>query len=377
MAEPFKNQINQTLIEEVACHFDQNATDFDRNQFVEIACDQLEDRELKDRCMQIVAAMEGTFPKDFQIAADIIEASLHPEENLGDGVKDSNGNVDGIQGWAIMAVQEYVGRKGLEHVELSLRLLKLMTKRLTSEFGIRYFLDAFPLETLREMQVWVKDPSEHVRRLVSEGTRTRLPWGMRLNRFIADPSPVIPLLECLKDDPSEYVRRSVANNLNDLAKDHPDMVCKIASHWWVGADDNRHRLIRHALRTLIKQGKPEALAVIGYGAVEIEVTEMTLSPTEVKMGDKLEMQLSLKSKVAHPQSLLIDYAVHFVKANGKQSAKVFKWTTKELESEGSITLRKGHSFAPVTTRKYYAGTHSIEVFVNGSSVKKVDFVLQR
>ncbi len=375
MAEPFKNQINQTLIEEVASCFDQNAADFDRNQFVEIASDQLEYRELKDRCMQIVAAMEGTFPTDFPKAADIIEASLHPEETR-DGFKDSKVTANGIQGWAIMAVQEYVGRNGLEHVELSLKLLKLMTKRLTSEFGIRYFLDAFPLETLREMQVWVKDPSEHVRRLVSEGTRTRLPWGMRLNRFIADPSPVIPLLECLKDDPSEYVRRSVANNLNDLAKDHPDMVCKMASHWWVGADINRQRLIRHALRTLIKKGKPEALAVIGYGAVEIAVTEMTLSPTEVNVGGKLEMQLTLKSKVAHPQSLLIDYAVHFVKANGKRSAKVFKWTTKELQGKGSMTLVKRHSFVPVTTRKYYPGTHMIEIMVNGSSVKKREFVLQ-
>ncbi len=376
MAEPFKNLIHPQLIQNIADHFAAHAGNrFDKERFVEIAGDQLETRELKDRCMQIVKAMEHTFPDDFEEAAAILECSLHPEMQR-NGFKDVEVNENGIQGWAIMAVQEYVGRNGLRHVDRSLELLKDMTKRLTAEFGIRYFLDTFPLETLRKMQIWVKDPNEHVRRLVSEGTRTRLPWGMQLKRFIADPSPVIPLLESLKDDPSEYVRRSVANNLNDLSKDHPEMVCKIASHWWVGADENRRRLIRHALRTLVKKGQPEALAVLGYAEAQVEVIQFEVAPLRIRVGDTVTIDLKLKSTSETAQNLVLDYAVHFQKANGKQSPKVFKWTTNRLEAGSTGTFQKRHFFVPVTTRKYYPGYQSIEILVNGESMGVLDVFME-
>ena len=367
MAAPFKNLINPGLIEQIAEQFSKSAgNDWNRLQFVEIACDNLENRELKERCMQIVVAMEHTFPEDFQKGASIVEGALHPETGATE-FKGTEINEDGIQGWAIMAIQEWVGRNGLEHVDVSLELLKALTKRLTSEFGIRYFLDAFPYETLKKMQTWVMDPDPNVRRLVSEGTRTRLPWGMRLNRFIADPSPVVPLLEYLKDDPSEYVRRSVANNLNDLSKDHPDIVVKIASNWWQGADANRKKLIRHALRTLVKKGNADALAVLGYGEAMVRIHGFSIRPKRWSVGDQVEIELDLESTSTHSQQLVIDYAVHFQKANGSLSPKVFKWTTLSLEAEQRIRKIKRHSFAPVTTRKYYQGDHAFEVFINGTS----------
>lgn len=372
MAEPFKNLIHRGLIEHIAEHFSRHAgQEWDKARFIQIACDQLDQRELKDRCMQIVSAMEQTFPDDFERSAAIIEASLHPE-NEGTEFKDSEVNDDGIQGWAIMAVQEFVGRNGLQHLDRSLELLKEMTKRLTSEFGIRYFLDAFPYETLKKMQGWVKDPNPNVRRLVSEGTRTRLPWGMRLNRFIADPSPVIPLLECLKDDSSEYVRRSVANNLNDLSKDHPDIVVKIARCWWSAGDGNRRKLIRHALRTLIKKGDPGALDVLGFGEVQVNLRRFRLEPNRFSIGQETTLELEIESVVEETQKLVVDYAVHFQKASGSTRPKVFKWTVLTLEPGEIVQKRKRHSFAPVTTRKYYPGAHVFEVFINGVSRGKLE-----
>jgi 3-methyladenine DNA glycosylase AlkC len=162
-----------------------------------------------------------------------------------------------------MPLTHYVGRNGLKHFDLSMMLLKEMTKRSSSEFDIRYFLLDSPLRAISILQEWTQDPNQHVRRLVSEGTRPRLPWAMRLPVFIEDPSPLIPLLDALKDDEEEYVRRSVSNNLNDIAKDHPDVVAGIARQWLKGASKNRQRLVRHACRTLIKQGHKETLAALG------------------------------------------------------------------------------------------------------------------
>ena len=372
MAEPFKNLIHRGLIEHIAEHFSRHAgKQWDKARFVQVACDQLDQRELKDRCMQIVAAMEQTFPDDFECSADIIEASLHPEVE-GTEFKDAGVNDEGIQGWAIMAVQEYVGRNGLQQLDRSLELLKEMTKRLTSEFGIRYFLDAFPYETLKKMQVWVKDPNPNVRRLVSEGTRTRLPWGMRLNRFIADPSPVLPLLECLKDDTSEYVRRSVANNLNDLSKDHPDIVVKIARSWWPDGDGHRRKLIRHALRTLIKKGDRGALDVLGFGEAQVNVRSFKMEPNRFSVGQETTLELEIESTAEEAQNLVVDYAVHFQKANGSARPKVFKWTTLTLEPGEIVQKQKRHSFALVTTRNYYPGIHAFEILINGVSRGKLE-----
>ncbi len=166
-----------------------------------------------------------------------------------------------------MPMAHYVGLRGHDHFDLSMTLLKAFTKRFSSEFGIRFFLLDDPEQTLSVLKQWTKDEDKHVRRLVSEGSRPRLPWAMRLPLFIKDPAPVIVLLELLKDDNDEYVRRSVANNLNDIAKDHPSVVADIAGQWMQGADKQRQQLIRHACRTLIKQGNKKVLRVFGFKPV--------------------------------------------------------------------------------------------------------------
>jgi len=226
------------------------------------------------------------------------------------------------------------------------------------------------------LQEWGKDENFHVRRLVSEGTRTRLPWGMRLHFLIEDPSPVIPLLEMLKDDPELYVRRSVANNLNDLTKDHPDMVLDLLEEWNEGASENTKWVISHALRGLAKAGNLRALALLGYGEPLVEIHDFEVSPDEdLKLGDKLHINFRLRSADFQPQNLMIDYIIHHVKANGSTSPKVFKLAKKTLGAFEEVNIQKNHHFKPVTTRVYYPGTHTIELQINGQIVAVRDFEL--
>lgn len=210
---------------------------------------------------------------------------------------------------------------------------------------------------------------------MSEGTRPRLPWGMRLQALVEDPSPTLPLLEALKDDPEEYVRRSVANHLNDIAKDHPGVVVEVARRWWSEGDETRRRLVRHALRSLVKQGHPGALAVLGFGAPSV-VVRWRADGVVVLGGAPLQLEAVLRSTSKKKQRLLVDFALHHQKANGKTSPKVFKWTERELAPGETVTLTKAHAMRPVTTRRYYPGLHAAELMVNGRSMGMVAFQLR-
>jgi 3-methyladenine DNA glycosylase AlkC len=305
-------------------------------------------------------------------------ASLAPDDGGDIGSTDVNGrNIEGrgIEGWAVMPMTHYVGLQGLAHFDLSMMLLKEMTKRSSSEFGIRFFLLAEPERTLSVLETWVGDSNVHVRRLISEGTRPRLPWAMRLPAFVRDPAPILPLLEALKDDGEEYVRRSVANNLNDIAKDHPDLVARIARQWLKGADKNRRRLVRHACRTLIKQGHKGTLKALGFGTPRVEMDMLRISTPQVIFGAALEFELSLTSTADRPQSLVVDYAIHHRKANGATTPKVFKWKTTTLAPHATLSAKRKHAIRKITTRVYYLGKHRLEIFVNGVSLGIEDFEL--
>lgn len=251
-----------------------------------------------------------------------------------------------------------------------------MTMRFSAEFAIRPFLVEHQAEVLEILSGWVDDDNEHVRRLVSEGTRPRLPWGMRLNIFIEDPTSVIELLEKLKDDDSEYVRRSVANNLNDIAKDHADLVADISKKWMIDASKERQKLVRHSLRSLIKSGHKGALSALGYNLPHVNLEEFNLLTPIVKMGKFLEFEIKLTSKKKSIQPLIIDYAIHHQLANGTLSAKVFKWKNIKLQVDKPIEANRRHSFRPITTRRYYEGLHKVEIFINGEVLGGLDFNLE-
>jgi len=297
---------------------------------------------------------------------------LHPDQE--DHV-DAKSDADGICGWGVMPLSMVVGQHDLKHFDSSLALLREMTTRSSSEFAVRYFLLDDQPRALAIMGSWADDPNQHVRRLVSEGTRPRLPWAMQLPQLIEDPSPMLPILESLRDDPEEYVRRSVANHLNDIAKDHPDLVGRLAGEWMQDADKHRERLVRHACRTLIKQGHPGALAAFGLGPPELELESLDIANSVVSFGTKLEFSAELRSTSNEPQPLIVDYLIHFLKANGSTSAKVFKWTKFTLAPGESRLLERSHPIRPITTRRYYSGVQRLSLRINGRDFGDAEFQL--
>jgi len=373
MAEALKNMLSQKTIVAMSHHFKKHYHLFDEKGFVKDASDNFEQLELKARTQRITQTMIDYLPKEFEKAADILLKSLGTE--LDDDLADCGIDENGIAGWATMSLSYFVALKGKDHFKLSMRLLREMTKRASAEFDIRFFLQDQTEQTLRQLHDWLDDDNQHIRRLVSEGTRPRLPWGMSLTVFINDPSPVIALLEKLKDDEKEYVRRSVANNLNDISKDHPKLVTRIAKQWMKNASSERVKLIRHACRSLMKDGDKNVLAIFGYIRPQLKKTTISLISTDVVFGESLEFELVLNSNVKQDQPLMIDYIIHHRKANGTTSPKVFKLRSTILKAEQEMTVSKRHAIKKITTRKYYAGKHQLEVVVNGDSIGKKDFEL--
>jgi 3-methyladenine DNA glycosylase AlkC len=373
MPEPFKNLFNKKVTTAMGEGFSKAWPDFDSGGFISAASKNLGKLELKARSSQITAALVNYLPEDFGKAADIILASLAPDIEAPSSCDAETSS--GISGWAIMPMADYVGVHGLAHFDISMNLFKEMTKRFSAEFGIRFFLIAEPERTLRVLQEWTSDTNHHVRRLVSEGTRPRLPWAMRLPAFIENPGLILPLLESLKDDDEEYVRRSVANNLNDIAKDHPDIIALTARQWLKGADKNREKLVRHACRTLIKQGHQATLGALGYGPPSITLEKLELLTPRVNFGAALEFNFSIASTSKRTQPLIIDYAIHHRKANGSTTPKVFKWKTTTLKPASTLSAKRRHPMRKITTRVYYPGTHQLEVLVNGVPIASTKFEL--
>ena len=239
-------------------------------------------------------------------------------------------------GWLIAPVAEAVAVRALAAPEAGafdagLALLAELTPRLTAEFAIRPFLAADLDRALPVVRGWTTHADEHVRRLASEGTRPRLPWGKSVAGILAQPEVTLPILDALYRDEAEYVRRSVANHLNDLSRARPDLVVATAARWLADPDANTARLVRHALRTLVKQGHPEALALLGFAPlVGLVVVGPALDETIVAMGEALRFEFALENQGDEAVRVAIDYIIHHQKANGTLTPKVFKLATRTL-----------------------------------------------
>jgi 3-methyladenine DNA glycosylase AlkC len=366
MGEPFKNLLNPTLVRASGVALAKAWPAFDRQHFERAALTGLDALEMKARAMQIAGALEATLPQDFDAACSVIEAALAAPIDI-DGVASAHQG-EGLAGWIVWPLGEFVARRGIRHPERALRALHALTQRLTAEWAIRPLIVAHPCLALDTLLAWTRDPSPHVRRLASEGSRPRLPWGLQLKSLIADPSPTLPILAALQDDRSDYVRRSVANHLNDIAKDHPQLVVDWVQRHLPGAPNERRALLSHASRTLIKQGHAGMLALWGAGSAFDGRCTFKATPKRVQVGDSVALTLTLRSTSTAAQALLIDYSVHHVKANGSTSAKVFKGWKLKLDAGESRTLTRQHSFKAVTTRRYHAGPHRFEVSINGAAV---------
>jgi 3-methyladenine DNA glycosylase AlkC len=294
----------------------------------------------------------------------------------------------GFTGWMIWPVTEAVAARALDPgvptaddtaaFDDGLALLAELTPRLTAEFAIRSFLAADLDRTLAAALSFTGHPDEHVRRLASEGTRPRLPWARRVPEVLDRPEATLPILDALHRDPSETVRRSVANHLNDLSRAHPALATATATRWLAGPPDVRTaRLVRHALRTLVKHGDPGALALLGFTpAPRVVVTGPELAADVVPAGGELWFDATVENRGAEPATLVIDYVVHFRKADGSLAPKVFKLATRTLDPGATAAFTRRRSFAPITTRVHHPGEHAIELQVNGVRHGRATFRLE-
>lgn len=320
-------------------------------------------RALMDRMRHVTIVLHDGLPADYrQAAALLIEAV----PRLPGG------------GFVDMVPCEYAAVYGLDDLATSIRLLEEATKPTSAEFAVRPFIEKYPEPMMAQMLAWAGHEHPGVRRLASEGCRPRLPWGIRLQDLVADPAPILPILEKLKHDPSESVRRSVANNLNDISKDHPDVALDLLRRWNAAepGDGQVDWITGHALRTLVKAGDARALELLGYPAnPQIAVRDVQVTPQTIAIGEAVTLTYELESTGQTDQKLMVDYVVYLLRANGRQTAKVFKHKKITLEPGQVVLIQKKQSFRPVTTRKYYPGPQAIAPQINGRRFERVKFEL--
>ncbi|HEY4247590.1 MAG TPA: DNA alkylation repair protein [Lacunisphaera sp.] len=332
---------------------------FDRKRFLALATDGLDELSLIQRVRRATEASHAALPKDFLQAVALLK-HIAPQ----------------IQsGFVGIFLPDFIGQHGHQHFDASMDALKFLTPFSSAEFAIREFLQRDFARTLAVMERWSLDENEHVRRLASEGSRPRLPWSFRLDAVIRDPSLTRPILENLKADPSLYVRKSVANHLNDISKDHPELMLDWLNRWDL-ENPSSAWIARHASRSLIKAGHPRSFRLFGFTAKPaVKISGFAVTPTKLKLSGVLTFSFALKSLAAKPQKLAIDYIVHYRKKSGHLAPKVFKLKETTLAAGASIALTKRQRITNFTTRVHHAGRHEVEIMINGRIVAKKGFEL--
>ncbi len=337
----------------------QIAPKFDAKAFLKLVLEGLEDRSLMQRVHQCAIAVEAALPGTYRQKVCVLQ-KLAP-------------TID--HEFVTIFLGDFVATFGGADFDFSLEALRFFTVFGSSEFAVRPFIVADQERALKALQQWTKDANEKVRRLASEGSRPRLPWGMRLQALVSDPAPTIAILTALKNDESLSVRRSVANHFNDITKDHPEFVLQLLETWDLERGHLRW-IAKQACRTLIKRGHPRALKLFGFGhAAEVSAT-LTASPPQLALGQRLTLTATIASTANRTQRLAIDYVVHYVKASGVSAEKVFKWTELDLPKSGTLALSKSQVVRDFTTRKHYPGEHRVELQINGRRVAETMFSLR-
>lgn len=357
--------------------------DFSPQEFEREASAGLDSLNFMDRALQIRDALVRHLPEDFPRAAAILSASLGPPSR--------EESIQGVEGFYILPMSMYISRMGLDDPDTALPALYEMTRRFTAEFDIRPFLIRHEQQTLSFLMDITDDASPFARRLASEGTRPRLPLAPRLRRYIDDPSPLFPILERLHDDPNEMVRRSVANNVNDISKDNPRMALELMRAWTSRASaggetraektDSAEKgsasrppwVVRHGARSLVKSANPQALELLGFSGARLRVTSFSLAPEEVELGDALEMNIRIESSAPCDQKLLIQYIHRHPNARGTYGERCFFLKRTHLEAQAVLNVRKLHRFRASANRRYYPGQHSMIIRVNGRRLGEAPF----
>lgn len=358
----FKHMINETVAKQIATAVSQADPKFNSKNFLKLTS-ELKPLELKDRVKLITKHLHANLNHDYPKALKIIVEVLEKSE---------------LSGFSLWPFSEFISQYGTDHFDESMKAMYVLTQKFTSEFAVRPFILKDHKKVLKYFEKWASDKNVHVRRWVSEGSRPLLPWGQKIPLFIIDPTHTILLLDKLKFDEELYVRKSVANHLNDISKNHPQVVIDVLRLWQKGASKEDlvklNWITRHALRTLIKKGHPGALKLMGVdGKASVKISDITLNKKKFKLNDSLEFSFHLISTSKSSQKVIVDYAIDFMKANGKKGKKVFKLKSFALEPKEELVITKKHSLRPITTMKYYPGVHHLYLQINGHIVSEITF----
>jgi len=356
MAELLKDVFNDQFFDTYTKVLKVVIPDFDTDQFLaSVKDDSWKSKELKQRMAHLALHTSGMLPIQNQDKVRTIYTIVN--ELRSSGVKDQN--------FAYLFMADLIPAYMLEDLQLSIPVIEFMTIFTSFEFAGRQYFLQYPKEMMTQMLKWSEHTHPYVRRYASEGCRPRLPWGLQLKQFVSDPSPIIPILENLKDDPSEYVRKSVANNLNDISKDHPDLVIDLIKKW-KGKTKNTDWILKHASRTLLKKGHHEVLELFGTSSKTwFVLSHFEISHHQLVLGDTLTFDFKIVNKEETSAKFRLEYVIYFIKSNGKRSKKIFKISEPIIVSGHELVGAKNHKFIDLTTRKHYAGIHKIAIVVNG------------
>lgn len=355
--EPLKEMFNPAYYTKLAGSFKQVHKPFEAERFLSDVLKPLAALELNERMRHTSVTLKQYLPSDYKTTVGIMHKVIPLLPT----------------GYTALVFPDYVSQFGTHDFKTSLSALHFFTRFGSSEFAIRTFLKLDFEQTIQYMYKWSEDENEHVRRLSSEGSRPRLPWSFKLDAVIQNPKVIQPILENLKQDESLYVRKSVANHINDFSKDSPDYVLKLVKGW-----DQSHPhtawIVKRGCRSLFKQGDKKSLAAFNYTKdVQVTVKNFTLTPTTVKIGGAINFAFELVSKKKSVQKLMVDYRIHYAKKSGALLPKVFKLKELSLKPGESISISKKQRFQDFTTRKHFPGKHKLEILVNGVVVKKIEF----
>jgi 3-methyladenine DNA glycosylase AlkC len=353
-----KDLLDLPLLQRLATSVQQQHSAFDSSRFLNALWDaEYAGQSLKQRVRRIATTLYHQLDVPFAEACTLLQPA--------------STEITGLPGFIFPDIVEQFG---LDDFTTSMQALAHFTCYSTAEFAIRPFFRVYPEQSLQQLQIWSQSANVHHRRLASEGCRPRLPWGQALPQFIADPTPILPVLQALKQDPEDYVRRSVANNLNDISKDHPALVLQLAQQWR-GAHVHTDWILKHALRGLLKQRNSAALALFDCAPRQLVNATLTLEQSALNYGETLQFNAAL-TLADGPSPLRVEYAIDFASKNGAKRHKVFQWTQRE-QGPGMLSLQKSYRFADLTTRKHYAGAHQLHLIVNGEIVVTQRFDLIR
>jgi len=375
MAEAIKDMFNDQFFDRFTKDLKLVISNFNTRKFVsQIMDDEWKDREFKQRCRHIATVLKDFLPTDYKDAIAKILELLDKLKDVYDfsEIDDTAFGLSLEYGWIL---DNFAEQYGLDDYETSIEAIEKITQFTSCEFAVRPFIIKYPKKMMKQMLSWSKHKHWGVRRLSSEGCRPRLPWAMALPNLKEDPAPIIPILENLKNDISRFVRLSVANNLNDIAKDNPETVIDLAKKWH-GKSENIDWVIKHGCRTLFKQGNAEVMNIFGFDdSKNISIGDFCILTPKVKIGEFLEFEFTLTNNSTKKVKIRLEYALYYQKANKTLSKKVCKISEKEYAKNSTTQITRKHSFRVVTTRVLHCGHHQVSIIINGKEFEKYDFEL--